>query len=112
MEVCASPLAQYATISSVMKNLFMQTNLSILEQSFYMHKVLKLLLFILISSAPFFIKAQNKYAVLVGINDYYSVPGTKHPSSLHGCVNDAESMNELLVYSFGINAANIRTLYD
>ncbi|GAA4752777.1 caspase family protein [Flavisolibacter ginsenosidimutans] len=56
--------------------------------------------------------AQNQYALLVGINDYYQSRGVKHPKSLHGCVNDASSMRELLLNRFGYRSANIDTLYN
>ena len=56
--------------------------------------------------------AQERYAVLVGVNDYYDDPATKNPHSLQGCVNDANSIKELLLNRFGFNPANIATLYD
>ena len=77
-----------------------------------MRKVLKLLLLVLVYSYPTVITAQNKYAALVAVNDYYEKPGVKHPHSLHGCVNDAKAMKGLLVNRFGFDAANIQTLYD
>lgn len=75
-----------------------------------MHKVSKILLFILLLSID--ANAQNKYAVLIGINDYYTAPGVKHGSSLHGCVNDAKSMKGLLENRFGFNPANIITIFN
>ena len=57
-------------------------------------------------------KAQNKYALLIGINDYYSQPGVRHPHSLEGCVNDAISMKNLLIDRFAFDAINIQSLYD
>src|SRR4051812_22653350 len=95
-----------------MKNLFMQTNLSILGESFIMHKVLKLVVFFFIYSAPVFLHAQNKYAVLLAVNDYYSGPGEKSNHSLKGCVNDAESIKALLVNRFGFSSSNIYSLYN
>jgi hypothetical protein len=77
-----------------------------------MHKVLKLALFLFFYSAPVFTSAQNKYAVLLAVNDYYAAPGEKHPSSLKGCVNDAESIRALLINRFGFDASNIHSLYD
>ena len=77
-----------------------------------MRKVLKLLLLVLVYSQPTLINAQNKYAVLVAVNDYYESPGVKHPHSLHGCVNDAKAMRGLLINRFGFDDANIQTLYD
>lgn len=49
---------------------------------------------------------------MVGINDYYQQPGVKHPNSLHGCVNDALSVRELLTNRFGFAKDNIYTLFD
>jgi hypothetical protein len=77
-----------------------------------MHKVLKLVVFLAFYSAPVFINAQNKYAVLLAVNDYYSAPGEKHPSSLKGCVNDAESVKSLLVDRFGFSPSNIYSIYN
>ncbi len=76
-----------------------------------MRKISKFFLILLFCSwyaAP----AQNKYAVLVGINDYYIQPGVKHPKSLHGCVNDALSVKELLQNRFLFPQKNIETLFD
>lgn len=79
-----------------------------------MHKVLKIV--VLIFFFPLLLPAQapvqNKYAVLLGINDYYMKPGVKHPSSLHGCVNDANSIKELLINRFGFQSENIQTLFN
>lgn len=75
-----------------------------------MHKVLYLLLFIFLLSSTTY--AQNKYAVIVGINDYFDAPGVKNPKSLHGCVNDALSIKELLVDRFGFAASNITLVKD
>ena len=77
-----------------------------------MLKVSKLILSILFYSATLPVTAQNKYAVLVAVNDYYQQPGVKHHSSLRGCVNDANAMKELLGNRFGFNASNIHTLYN
>jgi hypothetical protein len=54
----------------------------------------------------------NKYALILGLNDYYIQPGVKHGSSLHGCVNDANSMRGLLINRFGFTSANIQMLYN
>jgi hypothetical protein len=56
--------------------------------------------------------AQNKYAVLVAVNDYYDAPGIKNPRSLQGCVNDANALKGLLLNRFGFNPANIASLYN
>jgi caspase domain-containing protein len=58
------------------------------------------------------IKAQSKYAILIGINDYYEVKGVKSEVSLHGSVNDANSIRDLLISKFGFNSKNIDTIYN
>jgi Caspase domain/Domain of unknown function (DUF4384) len=50
--------------------------------------------------------AAVKRALLVGINNYRSVPG------LQGSVNDVETMREILVTRWGFAAANIKMLTD
>src|SRR4051812_39425267 len=77
-----------------------------------MHKVVKLLLFILIYSSPRFTNAQNKYAVLLAVNDYYDAPGVKNSHSLAGCINDAEGIKGLLVNRFGFDPDNVHSLYN
>ncbi|GAA4752795.1 caspase family protein [Flavisolibacter ginsenosidimutans] len=76
-----------------------------------MHKALKLIVAVCCLCQTF-VHAQNQYAVLVGINDYYQAPGVKHEHSLHGCVNDANSIRELLLNRFGFKRSNIDSLYD
>src|SRR3989304_7973261 len=49
-----------------------------------------------------------KRAVLVGINKYK--PDLN--ADLKGCVNDVESMRDLLIKFFGFNAEDIRVLID
>jgi|GEM_PF-913205 len=77
-----------------------------------MHKVLKiwLIAFSLLQQQPLF--AQEKYAVLVGVDEYTDAPGHVSPSSLKGCVNDAKSIRELLINRFGFKNDNIRSLYN
>jgi Caspase domain len=65
------------------------------------------LLLILVS-----IKAQNKYALLIAINDYYEVKGIKSKESLHGTVNDANAIKDLLIQKFGFNSKQVDTIYD
>lgn len=77
-----------------------------------MHKVLKLIFFFSFYSAPLLLNAQQKYAVLVGVNDYYTARGVKSESSLAGCVNDAKSIKGLLENRFGFSPSNIFTLYN
>jgi hypothetical protein len=72
-----------------------------------MHKVLKLILFAFFCSQSIQLVAQKKYALLVGVDDYYSEPGVRHHSSLKGCVNDATSMKQLLLERFGYDEKNI-----
>src|SRR5688572_5816060 len=66
--------------------------------------------FIFLSSAVSL--AQNKYALLVGINDYYDAPGVKSGHSLQGCVNDMIAMKTLLMDRFAFQPSNILTLSD
>ncbi len=61
--------------------------------------------------------AQNKYALLIGINQYQikdkSGKTVLDPANaLNGCVNDAVSMKELLISKFDFNNENITTLYN
>jgi len=76
-----------------------------------MHKVSKLFFFLSLCCS-LKATAQKQYALLVGINDYYTGPGVKHPKSLHGCVNDANSVREFLLNRFGFPLSNIDTLYN
>ena len=66
----------------------------------------------LIAVLTFIASAQNKYAILVGINDYYEIKGVKSEVSLHGSVNDANSIRDLLLHKFGFKSKNIDTLYN
>jgi hypothetical protein len=52
--------------------------------------------------------ASNKYAFLVGINKYVSLPG----NDLQGCVNDVNNMWSLLTTSYGFDPDNIRMVCD
>ncbi|MEO7766042.1 MAG: caspase family protein [Ferruginibacter sp.] len=79
----------------------------------YKMAALKQLIFIgCLSILSFSASAQNKYALLVGINDYFEVKGVKSKESLNGSVNDARSMNGLLVSRFGFKSSHIDTIYD
>ena len=49
---------------------------------------------------------QNKYALLIGINDYEMV------SNLKGCVNDIVLMKSLLINKYGFSQGNILTLIN
>lgn len=77
-----------------------------------MHKFKKLpagLLFLLFFSGAF---AQQKYAVLVGINQYYVSPGVPYESALQGCVNDALAIKGMLIQRFGFYEEGIITVFD
>lgn len=60
----------------------------------------------------FFSIAQNKYALIIGINDYYEQKGIKSSESLNGAVNDANAIRQLLVSKFGFKTNNIDTIYN
>ena len=72
-------------------------------------KTILLLIFCFVSSIAI---AQEKYALLVGIDKYYEKPGVVSYHSLKGCVNDANSIKALLLNRFGYKPENIKTLYD
>lgn len=54
--------------------------------------------------------AQKKYALVIGINNYYDRPGVLHRSVLRGCVNDATAIKGMLIQRFGFSEANILLL--
>lgn len=57
--------------------------------------------------------AQNKYAVIIGINEYYDKPDIKSTAySLKSCVNDAISMKSLLINRFTFPKENVKTLLN
>jgi hypothetical protein len=58
------------------------------------------------------VNGQNKYALVIGINNYYEVKGVVSEVSLHGSINDANSIKSLLINKFGFKKSNIDTLYD
>ncbi len=70
----------------------------------------------LLTALTFFIitqiSAQQKYALVVGINQYYDKPGVVHPSVLQGCVDDALSIKGMLVQRFGFSSNQIKTLLN
>ncbi len=72
----------------------------------------KFVLIVLLCIAGMVMQAQNKWALLVGINDYYEVRGVKSEVSLHGSVNDANAIRNLLMTKFGFDKRNIDTIYD
>src|SRR5688572_1933806 len=77
-----------------------------------MCKILKLILSLSFYLTPLYINAQEKYAVLVAVDNYYQSPGVKHHASLSGCVNDAKAIKGLLENRFGFDPLHIYTLYD
>lgn len=61
--------------------------------------------------------AQNKYALLIGVNKYQlkkedGTIGIDSANALTGCVNDAKSIKDLIVKKFGFKSSNIKELYD
>ena len=63
------------------------------------------------------IGAQNKFALLVGINQYQIKDSSGKivldpKNALSGCVNDVISMKTLLINKFNFQASNIVTLYN
>ncbi len=56
--------------------------------------------------------AQNKYAIIVGINNYYQAPNQLSQFCLKGCVNDAVSIKSLLINRFGFAEKNIISLLN
>jgi hypothetical protein len=77
-----------------------------------MKKMQKLLIALALCLTSFISVAQQKYAVLVGINNYYDAPGVLHGTVLQGCVNDAVGVKDMLIGRFGFNEANINLLTD
>jgi len=69
-------------------------------------------LLVLISFLTFNVHAQQKYALIVGINKYYDKPGVLHHTLLQGCVNDAMCMKNMLLLQFGYRNYDIETLLD
>lgn len=74
-----------------------------------MRQIIFLLLSCLVGFQGF---PQQKHALLVGINDYYEVPGIKSEESLRGPVNDVNAIRDLLVQKFGVLPQNIDILVN
>ncbi len=61
---------------------------------------------------------QAKRALIIGINDYYTLDGSTRSivpdrhNSLHGCVNDAKSIKELISARFLFKEPYIKELYN
>ena len=68
-----------------------------------MKNLLQVLLFFSLFHFSAQISAQKKYALLIGINKYYSAKNVLHTSQLRGCVNDANAMKGMLIKRFGFN---------
>jgi hypothetical protein len=77
-----------------------------------MNRLFKLVFLLLCFFPAFSTQAQEKFAVLLAVDEYYEAPGVKSRSSLEGCVNDANAMKSLLVNRFGFQEKNILTLYN
>lgn len=56
--------------------------------------------------------AQQKHALLIGIEEYYEVFGVRSAESLKGPVNDVHAMTDLLVKKFGVPKQNIDLLIN
>jgi len=58
-------------------------------------------------------RTQQKYALVIGINDYYETPAAKSADDcLNGPVNDANAIRNILINKFGFKATNIDTIYN
>lgn len=77
-----------------------------------MYRLILIILCLIFSFKTFISNAQNKYALVIGINDYYREPTIKSSHSLKGCVNDALSIKALLTNRFGFATKNINTLLN
>lgn len=77
-----------------------------------MRKNLQFIWLSLFCLSSFISTAQNKYAVIVGINNYYSAPNQLSQFCLKGCVNDAVSIKSLLINRFGFAEKNIISLLN
>ena len=62
--------------------------------------------------SPLILFSQNKYAMLVGIDEYYIHPGVKHKNSLRGCVNDVYAIKGLLLNRLGFKETGIQVLVN
>lgn len=77
-----------------------------------MRKIIQLLLLFIALFAGNYLMAQQKYALVVGINKYYQKPGVLYPKVLQGCVNDALAIQSVLKQKFGFSQENIISLLD
>ncbi len=82
-------------------------------------EILLVILFISLSSLK--AKAENRYALLIGINKYIK-PDADVPKNLlsraemfkdlNGCINDVDAISDVLKLRFGFSEGNISTLFD
>lgn len=77
-----------------------------------MNRKSQLIIFLFFFLSFFNAAAQNRYAVLVGINQYYTKPGVPYYKVLQGCVNDAMAIKATLIKRFGFAESGIKTLVD
>ena len=78
-----------------------------------MYKLPKILSLLIFSLFILCCHAQNKYALVIGINNYYSAPGVLNKENcLHGCLNDAAAMRSLLIHRFGFEEANVVSILN
>jgi hypothetical protein len=78
-----------------------------------MRKKLKQWVLVALIAFHFFaVSAQEKYALLVGINNYYIAPGVLSGHCLRGCVNDVNSMKALFINRFGFREQNVQMITD
>lgn len=77
-----------------------------------MKNFLQFLLFFSLLSFSTKISAQKKYAILIGIDQYYDKPGVPRASKLRGCVNDVNAIKGMLLKRFGFEDRNIILLTD
>ena len=75
-------------------------------------QIIKKLILIVVGCASIFLAyPQQKHALLIGINNYYSAPNYIS-NALQGCVNDALAVKATLINKFGFDGNNIKTLLN
>ncbi|HLX90707.1 MAG TPA: caspase family protein [Puia sp.] len=72
------------------------------------HHIGAIVMVLLINAAT----GQGKWALLVAINDYYEAKGVKSEVSLSGCVNDANSIRNLLIKKYHFLPSHVDTIYN
>lgn len=69
--------------------------------------------FLILFSFPSLSRAQQKNALIIGINNYYTQKGIPDPAiSLKGCVNDAKLMKGMLMNKFSFKNNEITEIYN